>query len=258
LLIALSGVLLALILGATAYQQTADAQRLLLIVRVALIGLMGWLAHCSASRVVGWASARRIEEERCATLAWQSLGTVPTQLTFSDAVSYFDLVVEVLPQIETAAAEILDRRAPTTSIPVVLRRVELLAGWLTEVLLAGDAHESKEERKPFLVQAESLGKRVNLILHGLGAASELSRSELRKPAPVERRGELCARPRKPSDHEDRAEYDHGAKPECDHGAKAECDHGAKAECDHGAKAECDHGAKAECDHGAKTECNLGA
>ena len=52
LLIVLSGILLALVLGVTVY--AADAQQLLQNVHVALTGLMGWLVHCSASRAVCW------------------------------------------------------------------------------------------------------------------------------------------------------------------------------------------------------------
>ena len=111
-------------------------------------------------------------KELQANFAWLKLYTVPTQLQFSEAASCLDRIVEVFPQLELEAASILNCTGSTTTLPATLYRVQLVNHLLDKVLEAGDMHARSLERRLLLVQADSLGRRVNSILKDLEAISE--------------------------------------------------------------------------------------
>ena len=85
------------------------------------------------------------------------------------------MLVEVFPQLDLEAAAILSRAGSMVTLPVVLSRARLVSHLLDKVLEAGDAHAKSLERRPLLVQADSLGRRVSSILQDLEATSVVSK-----------------------------------------------------------------------------------
>ena len=94
------------------------------------------------------ASSEISEEERRANLAWLLLQTVPTRFQFCEAVSCLTRIVEVLPQPEQEAAAMFERALPSTNLPALLYREQLVDHLLNMVLEAGDAHASRQAPHP--------------------------------------------------------------------------------------------------------------
>ncbi len=101
-------------------------------------------------------------------LAWLKLRETPITLNFYDSILCMNRIVEILSQLELEAAAVLSHAGATSFLTAALNKARLVDHLLDKVLEAGDAHADSIERRPILLQADSLGGKSGLHSKGPG------------------------------------------------------------------------------------------